>query len=175
MARPLSWAFAALLACSGPAVQAAELCDGLQQRAGQPPAKPDPGRSGEKTEKPGDRDGHPRLKWWIDPALRGQLAITDQQSALVDQIWQKNAPALREIWAKLQKLEEALTQMTKDNSVDEAAVIAQIDKVETMRAEGNKRRTLMIYRMNKILTPDQRAKVRALFEHDPQRRGPSSR
>ena len=43
-------------------------------------------------------------------------------------------------------------------------MIAQIDKVENLRAELNKGRTLMIYRMNKLLTPDQRAKVKAMYD-----------
>lgn len=113
------------------------------------------------------------MKWWVDAKLRAEFSISDQQSALVEAIWQKSAPALREARDKLQKLEETLAQLTRDDSVEEAKVIAQIDQVEQMRAEWNKRRTVMIYRMNKVLTPDQRAKVRAHYEgsqsgkHDP--------
>jgi len=59
---------------------------------------------------------------------------------------------------------------------DEAAVIAQSDRVENLRAELRKGRTLMIYRMNKLLTPDQRAKVKAMYEHPDQgRRGSTQR
>lgn len=65
---------------------------------------------------------------------------------------------------QLEKLEATLAEMTQDDKVDETTVIAQIDKVEQMRAEANKRRTVMIYRMNKVLKPEQRAKVRALYE-----------
>jgi Spy/CpxP family protein refolding chaperone len=171
MDRLLSWAFAALLALPAVPAAALSLCEGTQQRGGQPPS----GRSDRGDKPGGDREGHPRLKWWIDPKMRAELSVTDQQSAAVEQIWQKDAPALREAWSKLEKLEDALTQMTTRDGTDEAAVIAQIDRVENMRAEGNKRRTAMIYRMNKVLTPDQRAKVKALFERrDPPRR-PSPR
>jgi Spy/CpxP family protein refolding chaperone len=146
-----------------------EMCTAAPQRNGQPPAG--------KGDRPGDREGHPSPpKWWIDPKMRAELGITDQQSAAVEQIWQKSVPDLREARAKLDKLEEALTALTNGNNTDEAAVIAQIDRVESMRAEASKRRAVMIYRMNKILTPDQRAKVKAMFERrDQQRRGASSR
>ncbi|HYT68129.1 MAG TPA: periplasmic heavy metal sensor [Vicinamibacterales bacterium] len=175
MDRRLSWVFAALLFLCAPTAGAAELCDTSQQRPGQPPAGRND-RPGDKPGKPGDHEGHEPLKWWIDPKLRAELGVTDQQSAAVEQIWQKSVPGLREARSKLDKLEEALTQLTRDDSVDEAQVIAQIERIENMRADANKRRTLMIYRMNKILTPDQRTKVKALFERrDAQRRGASPR
>jgi Spy/CpxP family protein refolding chaperone len=140
-----------------------------QQRGGHPQngAKPD-----SKTDKPVDKRPE-RPKWWIDTKLRAELSITDQQSALVEQVWQKSAPGLREGREKLMKLEEVLSKLTDGN--DEAAVIAQSTQVEKLRAELSTGRTLMIYRMNKILTVDQRAKVKAMFEHpDPGRRGPSA-
>lgn len=163
MARPISWALAALLCLAAPAVGAAELCN-QSQRPGQSPAV--------KGDKPGD--GHGPTRWWIDPKLRADLGINDQQSAAVEKIWQSSLPSLRESREKLEKLEDALAQLTRDDSVDEAVVVAQIERVENMRAEANKRRTLMIYRMNKLLTADQRAKVKAMFERrDQGRRGPS--
>ena len=173
MARPLYWAFAGLLLASAPAAASNEICDLTQQQkaAGQSPAG--------KTDPPGgrgDRDGRgDRKHWWIDPKLRADLGITDQQSAAVEQIWQKSLPALREAREKLEKLDDALSRMIGDG-VDEAKVIAQIELVENTRADANKRRTLMIYRMNKVLTSDQRAKVKAMFEqNDPQHRGRGNR
>jgi Spy/CpxP family protein refolding chaperone len=173
MARPLPLALAALLSVAAPAAGAAELCGAAQQRAGQPPA----GRNDKPADKPGGRgdDHQPPKKWWVDPQDRANLGITDQQSALVEQIWQKSLPGLREAREKLTKLEDALTQLTSTDGVDEAKVIAQIELVENVRADANKRRTLMIYRMHKVLTPEQRAKVKAMFEQrEPQRRGPTS-
>ena len=169
MARQITWAFAALmfLATSG---RAAELCEATQQRAGAPAtAKPgDKSVQDLKGQKDGAHQG-PK-KWWIDPELRSQLAITDQQSHAVEQVWQKSRPKLREAWEQLDKLEDALTQMLARNDSDEAAVIAQIDRVETARAEHAKLRTLMIYRMHNMLKADQRAKVKAIMERRDDRR-----
>lgn len=167
MVRPIYWAFLALL-FAAPAADARSLCDATQQRAGQPPASKDK----DKSEGRGDRghQGPPRF-WWIDTKLRAELGVSDAQSAAVEKIWQKSLPDIREARAKLEKLEDALAQLTRDDSASEAAVIAQIEQVEHMRAEANKLRTLMIYRMNKLLSPDQRAKVKALYERkDPPKR-----
>ena len=176
MARHIAWVVAVLLAV--PAIgRAASLSDGKTcdreqarpQKAGQPPAKP-------HGEKPGEQGSKQRVLWWIDPKLRAELGITDQQSAAVDAVWQKTAPLLRDARARLDKLEEALSAMTQKDGSDETAVLAQIERVENTRAEASKTRTIMIYRMNKILTVEQRAKVKAMYERrDPPRRGSSPR
>ena len=170
MVRPILRASAAVLFLTAQAAAAAELCTPPQQNQQQRP-----GQSAGKGDKGGDHKPAPeRAKWWIDPKLRAELEITDQQSALVEQIWQKSTPGIGEVREKLQKLEETLAQLTRDDSIDEAKIIAQIDLVEQMRAETNRRRTLMIYRMNKILKPEQRAKVKALYERrDPPKRDSS--
>ena len=174
MARHIAWIVGVLLLvpASGRAagVGRCERAQATTPRGGPPPATPPKGdKADDKSQ------GHsPPPKWWIDPKLRAELGITDQQSAAVDQIWQKSLIPLREGRQRLEKLEDALSQMT--DVADEAAVIAQIDRVESLRAELSKGRTLMIYRMNKILTADQRAKVKAMYEHPDQgRRGSSPR
>ena len=180
MARNIAWVVAALLLVPVPG-RAAGLSDtepgicekaqAAQQRGGNPPAG---ARSDKPDSKPGDKRPE-RAKWWIDPKLRAELGITDQQSSAVELVWQKSAPALRELREKLTKLEDALSKLT--DGTDEAAVIAQSEKVESLRAEVNRGRTLMIYRMDRILKPEQRAKVKAMMrdQHEPPRRGASPR
>ena len=167
MARQFVWVFAAVMFVSTSG-RAAELCELAQQRAGTPSSAKPKSDGQKRGEKDAGRQG-PK-KWWIDPQLRAELAITDQQSALVEQVWQKSRPALREAWEQLEKLEDALMQLLARNDADESAIIAQIDRVETARAEHSKRRTLMIYRMNKVLNAEQRAKVKAMMERRDDRR-----
>jgi Spy/CpxP family protein refolding chaperone len=173
MARNIAWLFAALLLvpASGRAgghdeVFVCEREQPPQQRGAQPAAG--------KTDKDKDKPSSPRpeRRWWIDAKRRAELGITDQQSASVEKVWQQSLPALREGREKLEKLEDALSKLT--DGTDEAAVMAQAERVESLRAELNKDRTLMLYRMHRLLTADQRAKVKKMFEqHDPPRRGPS--
>jgi Spy/CpxP family protein refolding chaperone len=174
MARQLVWIFAGLMLVSTSGL-AAELCEATQQRAGNPATgKP----KGDEQKKDGNHQG-PK-KWWIDAQDRAELGITDQQSAAVEQEWQKTLPKLREKREQLEKLEAALAQLLARDGGDEAAIAAQIDRVEAVRSEGNKARTLMIYRMHRVLTVEQRAKVKAMMDkraerRDGGRRGPASR
>jgi Spy/CpxP family protein refolding chaperone len=107
--------------------------------------------------------------WWIDPQLRQQLGITDAQSKAVEEIWQKSLPELRKFRDQLNALEDQVSKMIQDGA-PEASVVAQIDQTENTRAQFNKARMLMIYRMNKLLTPDQRAKVKEMVDHRDDRR-----
>jgi Spy/CpxP family protein refolding chaperone len=175
-ARHVAWAVAALLLvpgvgrAAGPGDSGSCQREQAAQQRGVQPADP------HKGDKPGAKgqDHPPRPKWWIDPKLRAELGVNDQQSAAVDKVWQKTMPSLIEGRQKLEKLEDALSQMS--DVADEAAVIAQIERVENLRAELSKGRTLMIYRMNQLLTPDQRAKVKAMYPRpEPPKRGSGPR
>jgi Spy/CpxP family protein refolding chaperone len=170
MVRLVIWTCAALLFAGLP-VRAAEICEASQQRANAP--APHPQGDGKRPDQPPPgRDG--RKKWWIDPELRAELGISDQQSAALDQIWQKSLPHRTELADRFDKLDAALQKMILD-AADEAAVIAQLDRVEAARSEANKARLLLLYRMNKLLTQDQRAKldakVKAMRERDGRRGG----
>jgi len=168
MPRQIAWALAALFLVPA-AGRASERCEREQtpQRASQAaPAQPG-------AEKPGDHKG--LVKWWIDAQARTELGITDAQSAEIDEVWQKDLPKLRDGRILLEKQEDLLSQMIRSDAA-ETSVIAQIDKVEAMRAELSKARAVMLYRMNRVLKPEQRDKVKARMERrdrDGGRRGPS--
>jgi Spy/CpxP family protein refolding chaperone len=107
---------------------------------------------------PVSRPSDEHRKWWMDGKMRAELGITDQQSAAVEAVWQQSLPRLRDL----------------RDAVDEPTIVAQLDRVESTRAELNKGRTLMLYRMNRVLTADQRAKLKAMWEreHGSDRRRP---
>jgi Spy/CpxP family protein refolding chaperone len=151
MARQLSWALVALLLIPIPAFSAAgDACEHPSNSAYAQPPGP----------KPGGQDRRPP-RWWADEPERTELGITDQQSAAIEQIWQKAFPRLKELRERLDQLEDTLSQMILD-AADEAAIMAHVDTVESTRTEANKARVLMLYRMNRVLTPDQRIKLKAL-------------
>jgi Spy/CpxP family protein refolding chaperone len=152
MARYFAWVLAALLLV--PAVGAA------QQQS--------PGRAGD------DKRPASPPRWWVEPKMRAELGITDQQSTLVEQVWQASIPKLRELRQRLDVMESTLSDMIR-NANDESSVLTQIDKTEGVRAEANKTRTLMLYRMNRVLTPDQRVKLKALWDRmEAERHGSST-
>jgi len=104
----------------------------------------------------------PRFKWWLHPETRKELGLSDKQSKKIDEIWEATAPKLREQWHELEKLEDALAKTFKENTADVATVQQQVERVERLRAENAATRTVMIYKMHLLLTPEQRPKVEAI-------------
>jgi Spy/CpxP family protein refolding chaperone len=160
MARSFAGIFLLTLLCSaGP--QAASLCE--QQRADD---KQKPQTDARQQEDP------PRWKWWLHPDSRRELRLTDAQSKKIDEIWEATAPKQREKYDELHRLEDALAKTIKENTADVIVVEQQVQKVEKLRADTTTTRTMMIYRMHLLLTPEQRDKVDAMrkkFEEERKR------
>jgi Spy/CpxP family protein refolding chaperone len=116
------------------------------------------------------RSQQPRPKFWQDPALRQEIGITDQQSASIEQIFSSSIQSLRDAHRELDALEAVLSRTIKENTADLITVSQQVDKVEAARSAYNKARTVMLYRMNLVLSPEQRVKVKALNERYEERR-----
>jgi len=112
-------------------------------------------------------------KWWQDEATMALLQMTEQQSTDVEEIFQASRARLTDLKKTLDGLEAELSAMIRERR-DEAVVAAKLDAVEDARSSMNKARTLMLYRMHRVLTPEQDAKLKELFDKwDRERRGRS--
>lgn len=116
-----------------------------------------------------------RRKWWQDEQFKAELELTAQQSANVESIFQNAMPKLKAAKQQLDGLEAELSRMIRERVVDESVVSAQIDKVEAARADLSKNRTLMLYRIHRILTPEQNTKLQEMHERWEKERGRDSR
>jgi Spy/CpxP family protein refolding chaperone len=164
MATQLSWALGAFLLMNQASGVTADACEHASE--GIAAQQPSHAAGGQERRPP---------RWWADEPERTELGITDQQSAAIEQIWQASFPRLKELRERLDQLEETMSQMIRD-AAEEAAVMAHVDKVESTRTEANKARVLMLYRMNRVLTPDQRIKLKAMRDkRESSRRGSDRR
>lgn len=112
-------------------------------------------------------------KWWQDEATMAVLEMTQQQSTDVEEIFQASRTRLSDLKKTLDDLEAALSIMVRERR-EEAVVAAKLDEVEDARSALNKARTLMLYRMHRVLTPEQDAKLKELFDKwERERRGRS--
>jgi Spy/CpxP family protein refolding chaperone len=111
-----------------------------------------------------------RWKWWINPEHRQELGITDTQSAEIDQIFESSMPPQRANWREAEQLETILAKTLKDSVADVETVSRQVERLEKLNAERRTMRAVMIYRMNLILTPDQRVKLEAFLKRRDQNR-----
>jgi Spy/CpxP family protein refolding chaperone len=101
--------------------------------------------------------------WWRDPQFQRDLSLTTDQSGRIDAVFQQTIPTLRQKKTELDAQEEELSKMIAANA-DEAAVAKQVDKVEAIRANMNKMRTLMLLHMRQVLSPEQRVKLNKLHD-----------
>jgi len=101
--------------------------------------------------------------WWKSEEFQKDLGLTSDQCARIDSVFQATLPKLREGRAELDGEEAALSQLI-DQNVDEAQIARQVDVVEATRARLNKMRTLMLFRMRQVLTPEQRTKFTPLHD-----------
>ena len=172
MTRRTAWVFAVSLVCAAPVSAAGLRCEaaGLPRRgdgAATDAQKPDqskpmvPPQAGRG---PDGRGGEHRVPWWKAPETRAELGISDKQSKDIDDVFQETLPSLRAAKDELDKLDEAVTKLMKEGTADVAVIARQVAQAEQARANLTTQRTVMLYRMHRMLTPDQRAKLDAMFE-----------
>ena len=105
-------------------------------------------------------------KWWNADKSKQELGLTSEQSQQLEQIYQVMLPKLRTAKNELDKQEAHFSELMKRDSLPESDVMAAIDRLESARGGLGKLRTLMLYQMRRVLTPDQRAKLEAEHERD---------
>jgi len=104
------------------------------------------------------------FKWWQSEKFQHNLGLSPDQVSRLEGVFQASLPALRAHKAALDRLETELSHLVADGSVDEVQVVQQVDRVEAVRSDLSRTRVLMLVRMRRILTPDQRVKLTALHE-----------
>ena len=101
-----------------------------------------------------------RHKWWQSDEVQAELEPTDETSAALEAIFQAARPRQRELMRELGREEEALSRVIRAPEAGEAAVIRQIDRVEKVRSALSRARILMLYRMRRELSAEQRDALR---------------
>jgi Spy/CpxP family protein refolding chaperone len=101
--------------------------------------------------------------WWKSDEFQKDLGLTADQSARIEAIFQETLPKLRQGREELDHAEADLSRLIEQN-VDEAQISRQVDRVEATRSSLNKMRTLMLFRMRQVLTPEQRTRFTPLHD-----------
>ena len=119
-------------------------------------------------------DARQRHKWWQSGDIKAELNITDDQSDAIEEVYQTARPQLRALMNALNTEEEALSLLIDADHTQETEVTEQIDKVEAARGALGKERLLMVYRMHRELSTEQRAGLREWMDQNRQRTRRSS-
>jgi Spy/CpxP family protein refolding chaperone len=111
-------------------------------------------------------------RWWQNERFQKGLALSPEQIARIEEIFQTAMPSLRAQKRALDKLEDELSRMVREARVEEREVEEFVGRVEAARGDLSKTRTLMLFRMHRVLTPDQNVTLDELFEQtERERRG----
>jgi Spy/CpxP family protein refolding chaperone len=112
------------------------------------------------------------FKWWQDDKVQKGLALSPEQITKLEGVFQTAMPSLRAQKRAFDKLEDELSKMVREARVGERELEEFVVRVEAARADLSKTRTLMLYRMHRILSPEQNVKLDELFDQmERERRG----
>ena len=109
-------------------------------------------------------DAGPPFKWWQSEEFQRELGLTSDQIAQIEQIFQQSLPALKAGKKDLDRLDGELSAYIAEADASEPQVLRLIDQVEASRSALGRTRSLMLFRMYRVLTPEQRVKLTALHD-----------
>lgn len=109
-------------------------------------------------------------KWWQAERFQKELGLTAEQITRIEGIYQTALPLQRAQKEAFDRREDKLSKILADPKSDEAAVLQATDRLEDARNELSRTRTLMLFRIRRVLNDDQLAKLNAMHNHDRQER-----
>jgi len=105
-----------------------------------------------------------RLPFWKDPAIIKEVGLTPDQAKRIDTLWHDRWKEMTGRAEELRKQETELKRIIAARTVSPDVVALQIDRVEAQRTMLYKSRTLMLYRMALVLTPEQNKGMQDLWD-----------
>jgi len=106
------------------------------------------------------------FKWWQTERFKKELTLTPEQVTRIEGIYQTTEPMLRAQKQAIDRREEKLSKVIQDPKSDEAMLLQAIDRLEAARNELSRTRTLMLFRMRRVLSDEQNVKINAMHAKD---------
>ena len=156
MARQTRWAVAVVLLAALAAPLHGRASQAEQTEKAQPKVQ--------QASRDNRRDGNDRRPWWKNPRDMAEIGITAAQSKEIDDLFHAEIEKMKPLRETVNELERALDETMRANTADISAFARQVQKIEGKRAELNTMRTVMLYRMRRVLNADQNAKLLAMWD-----------
>ena len=115
------------------------------------------------------------FKWWQTDRFQKELALTSDQITRIEGIYQASEPLLRAQKKAIDRREEKLSKVIQDPKSDEAMLLQATDRLEAARNEVSRTRTLMLFRIRRVLSDEQNLKINAMHAKDRAEREKSER
>jgi Spy/CpxP family protein refolding chaperone len=107
-----------------------------------------------------------RRGWWNNPRMAERLKLTDDQRKQMDAIMLAHREKLIDLRANLEKAELAMQQLMSADTLNDAAITAQIDKVVQARSDLERTNSRFLLAIREKLTTEQWKQVQAFREGD---------
>jgi Spy/CpxP family protein refolding chaperone len=105
-------------------------------------------------------------RWWKSDPHRRELNLTSEQSRKIEDIFQQAASTQRQLIKAIDDAEAEFEKLVDVEKVDDAAVIDQINRVVSARADLMRSHSMMLFRMRRVLTPEQWKKLGEITERE---------
>jgi Spy/CpxP family protein refolding chaperone len=105
--------------------------------------------------------------FWNNPKVVEKLQLTDDQRKAMDLTWQEHRENLIDLQAAEEKAEVEMEPLMRADQPNETAILAQIDKIASARAELEKANARFLLAIRAKLTPDQWKQVQEFRREHP--------
>jgi Spy/CpxP family protein refolding chaperone len=103
--------------------------------------------------------GAQEYRWWQDRNLQHRLSLTPAQVLMLEQIYDSTVAEQRQLARSVYRLEWRSHRTMAVEHVDETRARFEVDELEKARAKRNSSRSLMLLKMFRALTPEQRRQL----------------
>jgi hypothetical protein len=128
----------------------------------QPPVQT-PAPAGQRAGGPG-RNESGTFEWWKDDAVKKEMKLTDRQVRDISRIFDARAREMKPVNDEYQRQRAELEKMARERAVETAIFAIQVGRVEALRTELNKSRSVMFYAISRQLSSEQHEKLREIRE-----------
>lgn len=106
------------------------------------------------------------FRWWQSDRFQKELKLSSEQITRIEGIYQAATALLRAQKQAVDRHEHKLSKVIADPKSDEATVMQATDRLELARNELTRSRTLMLFRIRRVLSDEQVVKLNEMHEHD---------
>ena len=110
-------------------------------------------------------------EWWKDESAAKEMHLTQTQVRKISGLYENRVRQLKPVYEELERQRDELNKMSQERTVEVAVYAIQVNRVEALRSELNKTRTIMLYEMHRVLTADQMVKFREILDRRAKARG----
>jgi Spy/CpxP family protein refolding chaperone len=101
-------------------------------------------------------------EWWKTPADRSLLGLTDDQTKRIDRIYRSYEEVSGPYSSDLNQQRETLETMARERLVSDGEFAVQLSRVSALQSRLWQERSLMLYKISRVLTTEQNVKLKDL-------------